>query len=98
MRHDFTDYARWDQQQLIDRLCIVASELATGFDELAMVYEDEKRSKIQGYVESQETTHAGREREAQHRALDATIEVFRVRAQQDALAEERNLLRLLIER
>ncbi len=83
--------------ELVERLIQVVEELAGLHKELAAVLQAERQAKINTFAQSQAETVTAREREANLMSLDMTCAVYDVKGQIEALVEERDLLRLLIE-
>ncbi len=96
MTDDFTGYYTLTDPELRVRYCQAASEQANLHMELAMVLSQERRAKVEGFVRSEETSVAGRERAADFHALELTTTVFELRGQQAAKTEELNVLKMLL--
>lgn len=96
MTLDFTRYFTLTDTELRTRFCKVASDLANMHEELAMVFSDERRAKVEGFHRSQEQSVAGREREADLHALESTTTVFELRGRVAALQEEVGVLKMLL--
>ncbi len=63
-----------------------------------MVRAQEKEAKVKGFFESQGTSVTARSHEGDFHALTASKEVLTIEGNIKALIEERDFLRLLIER
>lgn len=96
MIHDFTGYHLLPVEELESLYCAVAGSLANLHEEAAMVFSTERRAKVEGFVRSEETSIAGREREADFHALESTTTLFELRGEISALQEELATLKLLL--
>jgi hypothetical protein len=96
MRHDFTSLLYSTREGRLERLATVQGELAGLYEEQAMLWSQEKRAKIEGFLRSEESSVAGREREADASALDITATAFEVRGAIMALEAERDLIYKLL--
>ncbi len=97
MNRDFTKYYVLNADELRVRYCQAATDLANLHEELAMVWSDERRAKVEGFVRSQESSVAAREREADFHALESTTTVFEIRGQVAAMQEEIGVLKMLLD-
>ena len=97
MNHDFTGYHLLPAEEIKALYCAVAGKLANLHEEAAMVFSTERRAKVEGFVRSQESSVAGREREADFHALESTTMLFELRGEIAALQEELGTLRMLLD-
>ena len=97
MRHDFTGYHLLPVEEIKALYCAVAGKLANLHEEAAMVFSTERRAKVDGFVRSQESSVAGREREADFHALESTTALFELRGEIAALQEELGTLKILLD-
>lgn len=94
---DFSAYIEKTADELLARLASLTSELANAHIMLGTSLQQEKSARVMGFMRSQETTVAAKERDAESQALASYTSVVELKASILALTEERDLLRLLIE-
>lgn len=81
---------------VVDRLRAVTEQLMEAHTELAGVLQDERRTKAQAWVSSQEGSVTQRDRIASYEALEATCSRHELEGRIAALKEEQHLLTVLI--
>lgn len=94
---EFRAYLEQSNEKLTLRFLDVAAELAGLAEEIAMVHADERQEKVRGFHRSEEHTVSARERDADAQALNATITLFQLRGRAEALREEKEVLRFLLD-
>jgi hypothetical protein len=93
---DFSNYVVESEPWLLKQLTRVVSELYNAYVIYGTTQGQERSARIRGFLQSSETTVAGRERDAEAHALHLTVELHRMQAQIKALSEERDLLLVLL--
>lgn len=94
---DFSQYDIWSGEQLTHHLCLVTEQLVNGYLELGSAQAAERQARVRGFLESTETSVAGRERDAEAQSMHLTIALYELQGRIKALTEERDLLRLLLD-
>lgn len=94
---DISNYALQPNEWLRRQLCLVAEQLTVAYAELGSSQAAERQGRVRSYLASQETSVAGKERDAEAQTMHLTIALYEVNARIKALTEERDLLRLLLD-
>ncbi len=92
-----SDYPSFSRLELLVRLSVVVDSIVAAMDERATAESEEVNSRINGYFSSSSTTERGREWDSKRAAQPSTLALIEVKAQIEALVEEKFLLIRLID-
>lgn len=92
-----SEYPSFSRLELLTRLAVVVDSLYAAIDERATAEAEEVSGRINGYFSSQATTERGREWDSKRASEPATLALIEVRAQIEALIEEKFLLIRLLD-
>lgn len=81
----------------LDRLSVLADELASDHRELAQLLVSEKQAKLDGWREAHQETQGVREKLGEINGYPVTEEIFQLKGEMAARIEERDHLRLLVD-
>lgn len=90
-------YLKETRDELLPRYVELCEESATRAEELAMVLADEKRARASGIHHSEFSSATGRDQDASLEAVSYSTEYIKLRGELEALREERDLLRWLLD-
>ncbi len=90
-------YLKETRDELLPRYVELCEESATRAEELAMVLCDEKRARASGIHHSEFSSATGRDQDASLEAVSYSTEYVKLRGELEALREERDLLRWLLD-
>ncbi len=85
------------RDELLPRYVELCEESATRAEELAMVLAEEKRARASGMHHSEFSSATGRDQDASLEAVSYSTEYIKLRGELEALREERDLLRWLLD-
>lgn len=89
-------YPTWSRADLISRLAKLVTELSATTQEYYRMQANETRTKAEAFIQSAETTIAGRERDVSLSTYNTTASVLETRGYLDALKEERQFILFLL--
>lgn len=90
-------YLSEPKEKLWVRYVELTEDIAGRCEEIGAILAEEKRSRAQGYHNSESSSVSGQERDASLNATDDTAEYLRRRGELDALKEERDLIGRLLD-
>jgi len=86
------------RDELLPRYVELCEEVAMRSEELGLLYADEKRARAEGFRNSEFTSVSGMEHSASLQATDVSCEIFKLKAELDAVREERDIVRFALDR
>ncbi len=90
-------YLKETRDALAPRFVELCEDIAGRYQELGFLQSEEKRSRAQGYHQSESTTVSGQERDASLATVEISADVVKLRGELEALKEERDLLRWILD-
>ena len=90
-------YLKETRDELAPRFVELCEDIAGRSSELGFLLSEEKKARAAGFHESESTTVSGQERDASLATVDISTDIVRLRGELEALKEERDLLRWLLD-
>lgn len=90
-------YLKDTRDALLPRYVEICEDVAGRCEELGFLLSEEKRARASGYHQSESTTVSGQERDASLATTDISADILKLRGELEALKEERDLLRYVLD-
>ncbi len=90
-------YLKETRDALLPRFVELCEDIAGRSSELGFLLSEEKKARASGFHQSEATTVSGQERDASLATVDISTDIVRLRGELEALKEERDLIRFLLD-